>query len=78
MLAMLSHVLAIMSCSSITMNDRCLVGWMVTNGTIHMMEVSTAAIEMFSLFFFGGGGGKRQALLAQWRYHLPHPLWEEP
>ena len=69
---------------SITMNDRCLVGWMVTDDTIlgtlfmavHMMEVlkelSPAAIGMFSL------GGGRHALLAQWRYLLPHPLWEEP
>ena len=77
---------------SITMNDRCLVGWMVTDDTIlgtlfmaiYMMEVlkelSPAAIQMFCCFFFlgGGGGGERQALLAQWRYHLPHLLWEEP
>ena len=55
---------------SITMNDRCLVGWMVTDdsilGTIfmaiHMMEVlkelSPAAIGMFSFFLGGGGGGE--------------------
>ena len=56
---------------SITMNDRYLVGWMVTDDTIlgtlfmaiHMMEVlkelSPAAIGMFG---GGGGGGGRGRL----------------
>ena len=58
---------------SITMNDRCLVGWMVTDDTIlgtllmaiHMMEVlkelSPAAIQMFCCCFFLGGGGGGEA-----------------
>ena len=53
---------------SITMNDRCLVGWMVTDDTIlgtlfmaiHMIEVlkelSPAAIGC-PFFSFGGGEG---------------------
>ena len=50
---------------SITMNERCLVGWMVTDDTvlgtlfmaIHMMEVlkEPADIGMFFFFFLGGG-----------------------
>ena len=62
---------------SITMNDRCLVGWMVTDDTIHVLgtlfmaihmmevlkELSPVAIGMFCFFFFFFffGGGGGEA-----------------
>ena len=65
------------------MNDRCLVGWMVTDDTIrgtlfmaiHMMEVlkelSPAAIGMFSFFFWGGGGGGGEGRERQALFAIP-------